>query len=816
MQKSPEHASTEGMGVQLLWAPSRRPPGAHLPLPRETTKCTALFYGFATSAWQATCPCLNSAQLRSVLQSWYVFVPIILTCVSFAAVGFQVRVSHETLATTYLMYQIINFRLTFVATATPAITLSLWATLKAASDATSDLQSSLDGDSVERAFTSAKRVTLLEYACWVPTVIIIYLSLQPNANHSGQNNKANISWLIPMYPPVILFLLRMLRYGTVHRKGELTQQYVTSLGPSVLAVFVLQLFYVLQLAARLLLMPTPVLFWYSYNIAATEEAADVICNSINASYIAQQCEPIWLRFFTWPQHRCQQQQVPVDGYSSAYAACWGTQHLLEAYHLGTVIFGNLSVLLAFVFFLCIKALDGRINLMAGHDESGALQPWYRLGTPSLPHPQARLIKLAVILALCEVSILPFVYGVGLLPSSVQLAKFTGAFDVYIILRNVIIGVWIAAYLCLCIALLTSKLRQRGRLVVWCDGEPVELRTFLVNMLRQELGGADLASHMPKTKFSDSTVSKLITGHPFEAALGIIHLMRASPAKVRAGMADGIREIENEFETFCSQMRAEAASSLQRAWMRILFQRSKKLSAMSGVRLVHALLAKRRPWWAKHRLAEEALECCRYCLHQAAGSSTKLFSNSPYPRDCDADGVRTDRATASGLGMRLADFCALQESTQAGLEPAHVAVIRIYSTAAFKVMNGPLRNPCDSHPLPVTMAFLNDALGKLRAVEGMDASAANAKKDLWRGMGDLEVTSEFMKLGGTEKAPMSTTTDPRVAIQYSKGKTHHSLLFKLHTSSFMERGASIQKFSAFPGEAEILFVRYQPQTQMCAH
>jgi hypothetical protein len=51
--------------------------------------------------------------------------------------------------------------------------------------------------------------------------------------------------------------------------------------------------------------------------------------------------------------------------------------------------------------------------------------------------------------------------------------------------------------------------------------------------------------------------------------------------------------------------------------------------------------------------------------------------------------------------------------------------------------------------------------------------------------------------------MSTTTNLEVALRYSAGGAT-SLLFKLHTASFMERGASIEFVSAFPAESEWLF------------
>ena len=49
---------------------------------------------------------------------------------------------------------------------------------------------------------------------------------------------------------------------------------------------------------------------------------------------------------------------------------------------------------------------------------------------------------------------------------------------------------------------------------------------------------------------------------------------------------------------------------------------------------------------------------------------------------------------------------------------------------------------------------------------------------------------------------STTADPAVAVSY--GKSEATLLLKIATRSFMERGADLSFLSAFPGEREYLF------------
>lgn len=194
------------------------------------------------------------------------------------------------------------------------------------------------------------------------------------------------------------------------------------------------------------------------------------------------------------------------------------------------------------------------------------------------------------------------------------------------------------------------------------------------------------------------------------------------------------------------------------------------------------------WAADVKLAEAALECCQYCVHQRAGASVLTFPNSRYPRDHDASGVLDSRKDAAGLGMTLDDFCELPEARTAHLTRAHVVALRIYSTAAFKLINDPLRERwCERpHPLPVTVYFLTHAISKLRTVDAEHETASQAV-DLWRGVKDRKVSSDFATKGGSDFAPLSTTGNLETAVQYSDGT--HSLLFKLRADDAMLRGVS---------------------------
>ena len=75
-------------------------------------------------------------------------------------------------------------------------------------------------------------------------------------------------------------------------------------------------------------------------------------------------------------------------------------------------------------------------------------------------------------------------------------------------------------------------------------------------------------------------------------------------------------------------------------------------------------------------------------------------------------------------------------------------------------------------------------------------------ELYRGVRDVLLNETFLRDGGTELAPMSTTADLRTAIQYAKSSS--SVLLRLRTRNFMVRGPDVSWCSCFPREREFLY------------
>jgi hypothetical protein len=170
------------------------------------------------------------------------------------------------------------------------------------------------------------------------------------------------------------------------------------------------------------------------------------------------------------------------------------------------------------------------------------------------------------------------------------------------------------------------------------------------------------------------------------------------------------------------------------------------------------------------------------------------------------------------GLRLEWFVDRPQADAAQLSRGMVLALRLYSTACFKSLNDPLRcrdaeggerplTPANPHPFPVTVHLLTEAIKRLRVLDA-ESAQSNEPMTLWRGLQDTMLPDAFLQSGGSERAPMSTTPNLDVAIRYSAGSC--SVLLRLVTSNFRERGADISWVSAFPAENEFL---YPPLTHL---
>ncbi len=129
-----------------------------------------------------------------------------------------------------------------------------------------------------------------------------------------------------------------------------------------------------------------------------------------------------------------------------------------------------------------------------------------------------------------------------------------------------------------------------------------------------------------------------------------------------------------------------------------------------------------------------------------------------------------------------------------------------SSAGLAASNQSITN---RHPSPLTVYFLDSGLKKLRAVAAQRDEQKFAQRTvLWRGMKNMSMDiAKFMEVGGTELAPMSTTTDEEVARKYADSRV--PLVFKYEVVG-LRTGIPIRWLSLYPQEEEYL---YPPLTYM---
>ncbi len=206
----------------------------------------------------------------------------------------------------------------------------------------------------------------------------------------------------------------------------------------------------------------------------------------------------------------------------------------------------------------------------------------------------------------------------------------------------------------------------------------------------------------------------------------------------------------------------------------------------------------------------------HILNEEAGSCNEAFQNG-WKMDCDpkTGEVLPERLVDDGeggkRGMRADDFWKDPNSVECGHTKAEVISGRFYTTFGFNPINIPLRDPKRKDKkgkifkpvlYPVITYHLNSFIKKCRTLAA-GSQGKNSALDLYRGMSNVCLQDGFMKEGGSELAPMSTTADLAIALKYSAGG-QKAVLLRIRTTNFMDRGAALRWISAFPHEEEYLY------------
>jgi hypothetical protein len=183
-------------------------------------------------------------------------------------------------------------------------------------------------------------------------------------------------------------------------------------------------------------------------------------------------------------------------------------------------------------------------------------------------------------------------------------------------------------------------------------------------------------------------------------------------------------------------------------------------------------------------------CKKYGLDHSTVSADfhyvlyETSSEKQYP-----NGVRDEGRS----GKSIDDYMKMPQST--GTKPemmkkSEASSLRFYSSPSFPAVTIPLRDPArkTKHPLAAITYCIFTGIKKQLTLGAKDKKAV-AELILYRGFSDLQISSNFQESGGSEYAPMSTSTDPAVAVGYAvrKSQTDGALLMRIVTKNNLERG-----------------------------
>jgi hypothetical protein len=205
---------------------------------------------------------------------------------------------------------------------------------------------------------------------------------------------------------------------------------------------------------------------------------------------------------------------------------------------------------------------------------------------------------------------------------------------------------------------------------------------------------------------------------------------------------------------------------------------------------------------KHDLGRYGQPMCEKCKRYKLDHSTisadfnyvlyEISEEKDYP-----NGVR-DKGRA---GKRIDDFLKMTQSILTNMNKSEAVCLRFYSSPSFPAVTIPLRDPDreTQHPLAAITYCIFSGIRKQLVLGAKDQAAAVQEVIFWRGFTDLKISDDFQRHGGTEHAPMSTSTDPSVAVGYAvrNSQTDGALLMRIVTKNNLSRGIVVFCCSPYP-------------------